>query len=135
MFRLYAQKRNGSYVKITEKETANEIEKIASRLKVSQYYCYLIIENDGEGDRPYDRQVLTSEPVKIEVVDEDCCNDIDINTVNFYTDGEKIINNDKKPCKDNERSRTDDKKKKKSKETRMKKKEDLRKLTEKWIDR
>lgn len=73
MFRLYAQKHIGSYEKITEKKTAQEIEKVAARLKANEYYSYLIIENDGEGDSIYTRQVL-SEPVKVEFVDKDPTN-------------------------------------------------------------
>lgn len=102
MYRLYAQKHEGSYEKITEKKTANEIEKVAGRLKASQYYSYLIIENNGEGDSIYQRQVL-SEPIKIEFTDKDETS-IEVKTKVFQP-------------------------------SRMKKKEELRKLTEGYIDR
>lgn len=102
MFRLYAQKHTGSYEKITEKKTAQEIEKVAARLKSNEFYSYLIIENDGEGDSIYTRQVL-SEPVKVEFVDKDPTS-IEIKTHVF------------KPSK-------------------MKQKEELRRMTQDYIDR
>ena len=78
MYRLYAQKRDGSHVKISQKDNIEEIQKIADRLKASEYYSYIIIENDGEGDRIFDRQELST-PVKIEYVDYDPT-DIEIKT-------------------------------------------------------
>lgn len=102
MYKLYAQKRDGGYDKITQKQTIEEIDKAISRLKATEYYSYLIIQNNGEGDIPYDRQVL-SEPVKIEFTDKDETS-IEVKTHVF------------KPSK-------------------MKQKEELRRLTQDYIDR
>lgn len=71
MYRLYKKKLNGSYDnEIIYRETFEEIEKEAEKISPKEYFSYLIIENDGEGDR-----VVTSQefykPVKIEETDKD----------------------------------------------------------------
>ena len=81
MFRLYAQKHTGSYEKIGERKSQREIEQLAGRLNGKEWYQYLIIKNDGNGDEVYTRQVL-SEPVKIEFVDKDPTN-IEVKTKVF----------------------------------------------------
>lgn len=102
MFRLYAQKHTGSYEKIGERSTEREIGQLAGRLKSNEWYSYLIIKNDGNGDEIYTRQVL-SEPVKVEFVDKDPTN-IEVKTKVFTP-------------------------------SRMKQKQELRKLTEEYLDR
>ena len=102
MFRLYAQKLSGSYEKIGQKKTLGEIEKLTNRLSPKEWYSYLIIKNDGEGD-----EIVTShkfyEPVKIEFTDKDETS-VEVKTKVF------------KPSK-------------------MKQKEELRRMTQDYIDR
>lgn len=48
MYRLYAQKLEGSYEKIAQKKEIQDIQKIANKLTSKEYYSYMIIKNDGE---------------------------------------------------------------------------------------
>lgn len=113
MYRLYKKKITGSYDnEIVYKNTLEEIEKEAEKISPNEYFSYLIIENDGEGDRVVTSQELYKE-VKIELTDKDETN-IKLNMAEISTDGKKI---------------------KARKLTRTKKKEELRKLTEGYIDR
>lgn len=102
MYRLYAQRLQGSYDKIGERKTLEEIEKLANRLSQSEYFSYLIIKNEGNGDEPVANKKLY-ERVKVEIVDKDETS-IEVKAKTFQP-------------------------------SRMKKKEELRKLTEGYIDR
>lgn len=113
MYRLYKKKITGSYDnEIIYRKTFEEIQKEAEKISPNEYYSYLIIENDGEGDRVVTSQELYKE-VRIELTDKDETN-IKLNIAEISTDGKKI---------------------KARKLTRTKKKEELRKLTEGYIDR
>jgi len=102
MYRLYAQRLQGSYDKIGERKTLEEIEKLANGISQSEYYSYMIIKNEGNGDEIVTSQKLY-ERVKVEIVDKDETS-IEVKTKVFQP-------------------------------SRMKKKEELRKLTEGYIDR
>lgn len=110
MYRLYKKKINGSYDnEIIYRETFEEIEKEAEKISPKEYYSYLIIENDGEGDRVVTSQELYKE-VRVEETDKDESN-IRVDASEIATDGKKI---------------------KVRKLTRMKRKEEERKLTEEY---
>lgn len=102
MYKLYAQKLQGGWEKIAVKETLDKIEKQASKISAHEYYSYLIIKNEGNGDETVKREVLSKE-CKVEFVD-DIKSKVEVKAMTF------------KPSK-------------------MKQKEELRKLTEEYIDR
>lgn len=81
MYRLYAQKQQGGWDKIAVKETLDKIEKQASRLSAHEYYSYLIIKNEGNGDEIVKREVLSKE-CKVEYV-EDLKTDVEVKAMTF----------------------------------------------------
>ena len=102
MYRLYAQRQEGGWDKITSDNKLEEIEKEINKLDIKEYYSYMIIKNEGKGDAFFKDGKLSKE-CKVEYVDN-LKTYIEVKGTEF-------------------------------KVSRMKKKEDLRKLTEEYIDR
>ena len=80
MYKLYAQKRAGSYEKIEQSTKLKEIRKIAEELDAKEYYSYMIIENNGNGDLMIDTQKLYEE---CEVEYGEVKSNIEVKAVNF----------------------------------------------------
>ena len=80
MYKLYAQKRAGSYEKIEQSAKLKEIKKTAEELDAKEYYSYMIIENNGNGDVMIETQKLYEEiPVEYGEVKSN----VEVRAVNF----------------------------------------------------
>lgn len=102
MYKIYGQNKKTGWEKIDTKKDLEEILKIAETIKPKEYYSYMIIKNNGNGDEVIDRKDFTRE-CKVEYVDE-VKTQFEVKATTF-------------------------------KPSRMKKKQELRKLTEQYIDR
>ena len=109
MYRLYVKTLQGIWEKMANKNTLEEINKIANRLNDEDYYSYMIVESTKEGDSLvmeqdlYKRNINDYKKCRVEFVDN-LKTDVEVKAVVF-------------------------------KPSRMKKKEELRKMTEEFIDR
>ena len=102
MYRLYAQRQEGGWDKITLDNKLEKIEKEINNLDIKEYYSYMIVKNEGKGDELFKNGKL-SEECEVEYVDN-LKTDIVVNAMSFTP-------------------------------SRAKKKEELRKMTEEYIDR
>ena len=80
MYRLYAQKINGGYEKLLESLYIKDINKEINKINAKDYYSYMVIKNDGNGDN-----VITSKKLYEEVKVEygDIKTDIQVNATTF----------------------------------------------------
>lgn len=88
MYRLYGQNKITGWEKINEKKKLEQILNTASKLTPNDYYAYIVIENNGNGDNVLIRESLYKE---VEVVYEDIKPTIEVKTTTFQVGKEKEI--------------------------------------------
>lgn len=69
MYRLYGQNKKTGWEQIDTKKDLKDINKIAEKLTGKEYYSYVIIQNNGNGDEVIHRKDFTRE-CSVEYVDE-----------------------------------------------------------------
>lgn len=69
MYKIYGQNKKTGWEKIDTKKELKEIHKIAATLTGKEYYSYIIIQNNGNGDEVIERKDFTKE-CTVEYVDE-----------------------------------------------------------------
>jgi hypothetical protein len=69
MYRLYGQNKQTGWEQIDTKKEFKDINKIAEKLTGKEYYSYVIIQNNGNGDEVIGRKDFTRE-CTVEYVDE-----------------------------------------------------------------
>ena len=102
MYRIYGQNKITGWEKIDVTNDKEKALKTAESISSKEYYSYMIIQNNGNGDEIIDRKDFTRE-CQVEYVDE-VKTKYEVKAVTF-------------------------------KPSRMKRKQELRKLTEQYIDR
>lgn len=102
MYRIYGNSKIKGWEKIDTATDKEQAFKLANKINAKEYYSYMIIENNGNGDNVIAQESLFEE-CKVEYVDK-LKTKVEVKAVTF------------KPSK-------------------MKKKEELRKMTEEFIDR
>ena len=107
MYRLYAQKQQGGWDMISTKQSYDLIKQSINTIKQDGYYSYMIIKNEGNGD---------------EIVES--------NKLQEYTERQRV-----NKFKDTYKVNKEDNSTKPKPSNRAKRKEELRKLTQDYIDR
>ena len=102
MYKVYGQNKQTGWEKIDSTNDKEKAFKTAENINSKEYYSYMIIQNNGNGDEIIERKDFTRE-CTVEYVDE-VKTKIEVKATTF-------------------------------KPSRMKKKQELRKLTEQYIDR
>lgn len=102
MYRIYGQSKKTGWEKIDATNNKEKAFEIAETIKPKEYYSYMIIQNNGNGDEVIHRKDFTRE-CTVEYVDE-VKTKVEVKATTFEP-------------------------------SRMKKKQELRKLTEQYIDR
>lgn len=69
MYRIYGQNKQTGWEQIDTKKDLKDINKIAEKLTGKEYYSYVIIQNNGNGDEVIGRKDFTRE-CTVEYVDE-----------------------------------------------------------------
>lgn len=69
MYRIYGHNKQTGWEQIDTKKDLEEILKIAETIKPKEYYSYIIIQNNGNGDEVIERKDFTRE-CEVEYVDE-----------------------------------------------------------------
>ena len=69
MYRTYGHNKQTGWEMIDTKKDLEEIHKIAATIKPKEYYSYMIIQNNGNGDEVIDRKDFTRE-CTVEYVNE-----------------------------------------------------------------
>lgn len=69
MYRIYGQNKITGWEKIDSTNDKTKAYETAERISVKEYYSYMIIKNNGNGDEVIDRKDFTRE-CKVEFVDK-----------------------------------------------------------------
>lgn len=69
MYRIYGQSKKTGWEKMDATNNKEKAFEIAERISVKEYYSYMIIENNGNGDEVIHRKDFTRE-CTVEYVDE-----------------------------------------------------------------